>query len=63
MGVRRGRVRTEILGEHGVEPDGVRDVDAAWAAFGAFLQVEIEGIGPPGNDGAELPRVGGPGCP
>ncbi|MFJ4829452.1 hypothetical protein ACIP79_05930 [Streptomyces sp. NPDC088747] len=41
----------QILRQRGVEPDAVRDVDAAWAAFGEFLQIEVEGIERPENDG------------
>ncbi|MFJ3617945.1 hypothetical protein ACIPSH_07280 [Streptomyces iakyrus] len=41
----------QILRRRGVEPVGVRDVQAAWDAFGEFLQIEIEGIEAPENDG------------
>lgn len=43
----------QILRQHGVEPDAVRDVDAAWDAFVAFLQIEIESGGneEPESDG------------
>ncbi|WP_217239368.1 hypothetical protein [Streptomyces sp. AC555_RSS877] len=41
----------QILGQRGVESDGIRDVEATWDAFGEFLQVEIEGIAGPENDG------------
>ncbi|MEU3930613.1 hypothetical protein AB0E85_00910 [Streptomyces sp. NPDC029044] len=41
----------QILRQRGVEPDAVRDVGAAWEAFGEFLQVEIAGIEGPENDG------------
>lgn len=41
----------QILRQHGVEPDAIRDVEAAWEAFGEFLQVEIAGIEGPENDG------------
>ncbi|WP_424879717.1 hypothetical protein [Streptomyces sp. SLBN-8D4] len=37
--------------QRGVEPNAVDDVDAAWGAFGDFLQVEVEGIEGPENDG------------
>lgn len=40
-----------ILRQRGLEPDAVGDVDAAWDAFGEFLQIEVEGIEPPENDG------------
>jgi hypothetical protein len=40
-----------ILRQRGVEPVAVRDVEAAWDAFGEFLQIEIEGIEGPENDG------------
>jgi hypothetical protein len=33
-----------ILRRHGVDPTAVTDVEAAWRAFGEFLQVEIDGI-------------------
>ncbi|MGW3624741.1 hypothetical protein [Streptomyces sp. NPDC000880] len=41
----------QTLRHRGVEPDAVRNVDAAWDAFGEFLQIEIEGIERPENDG------------
>jgi hypothetical protein len=41
----------QILRQRGVEPDAVRDVQAAWDAFGEFLQIEIEGTEGPKNDG------------
>ncbi|MFB7372341.1 hypothetical protein ACFC0D_21135 [Streptomyces sp. NPDC056222] len=44
-------VFAQLLRRHGVEPDAVRDVDAAWDAFVAFLQVELAGIEQPENDG------------
>lgn len=44
-------VFAQILRQRGYEPDAVRDVDAAWDALGAFLQVEIEGIEGPEHDG------------
>jgi hypothetical protein len=44
-------VFAQILRRHGVEPDAVRDVDAAWDAFGEFLQIEIGGIEGRENDG------------
>lgn len=40
-----------ILREHGAGPGAVRDVDAAWAAFCGFAQVEVEGVDPPEDDG------------
>lgn len=40
-----------ILRQRVVEPDAVGDVDAAWRAFGQFLQTEVGGIEPPENDG------------
>ncbi|CAM3367511.1 hypothetical protein [Stackebrandtia soli] len=33
-----------ILRAHGLDPDAVDDVDAAWSAFEAFLQVGVDGI-------------------
>lgn len=44
-------VFARILRQHAVEPESVRDVDAAWDAFGEFLQVEVEGIERLENDG------------
>ncbi|MEJ8643329.1 hypothetical protein WKI68_21930 [Streptomyces sp. MS1.HAVA.3] len=41
----------QTLRQQGVDPDAVRDVDAAWDAFGRFLQLEIDGIEGPENDG------------
>ncbi|MFD5572680.1 hypothetical protein [Streptomyces cadmiisoli] len=41
----------QILKRRGVEPDAVRDVPAAWDAFGEFLQIEIAGIEASENDG------------
>lgn len=35
----------------GVEPDAVRDVEVAWQAFCEFLQVGVEGIEGPDDDG------------
>ncbi|MCX5255663.1 hypothetical protein OOK27_16205 [Streptomyces canus] len=40
-----------ILQQRGIAPDGVRDVGAAWDAFGEFCQVEVDGIGRAENDG------------
>jgi hypothetical protein len=37
-------VFAEILRRHGVEPDAVSDVDAAWGAFDEFLQIDLDGI-------------------
>lgn len=37
---------TQILRAHDVDPAGVADVEAAWRAFGEFLQVQIDGIDP-----------------
>jgi hypothetical protein len=34
----------EILRRHGVDPEAVTDVEAAWCAFGEFLQVAVDGI-------------------
>jgi hypothetical protein len=44
-------VFARTLRQRAVEPDSVRDVGAAWDAFGEFLQIEIEGIERPENDG------------
>lgn len=44
-------VFARILRQRAVEPDDVRDVDTAWDAFSEFLQIEIEGIQSPGDDG------------
>lgn len=44
-------VFARILRQHAVDPDAVCDVDAAWDAFCAFLQVEVEGIEGPEHDG------------
>ncbi|MCX4612067.1 MULTISPECIES: hypothetical protein [Streptomyces] len=44
-------VFARILRQRAFEPDSVRDVDAAWDAFGEFLQIEVEGIERPENDG------------
>ncbi|MEW2118459.1 hypothetical protein AB0945_25380 [Streptomyces sp. NPDC005474] len=41
----------QLLRQRGVEPDAVRDVQVAWEAFGEFLQVEIEGVEGPEEDG------------
>jgi hypothetical protein len=41
---------SEILREHRVEPDRVTDVEAAWRAFGQFLQLQADGIESP-DDG------------
>ncbi|MFE2098457.1 hypothetical protein [Streptomyces sp. NPDC059468] len=39
-----------ILRQRAVDPDAVRDVAAAWDAFGEFLQIEVEGIERSEND-------------
>lgn len=39
-------VFTQILRRHGVEPDAVSDVEAAWLAFAEFLQLDIDGVDP-----------------
>jgi hypothetical protein len=44
-------VFARVLRQHAVEPDSVRDVGAAWDAFGAFLHIEVEGIERAENDG------------
>ncbi|MFF3633124.1 hypothetical protein [Streptomyces sp. NPDC002250] len=44
-------VFARILRQHAVDPDAVRDVAAAWEAFGEFLQIEVQGIERPENDG------------
>lgn len=36
----------DMLRRHGVDPSGVTDVDAAWRAFGEFLQLEVDGLDP-----------------
>ncbi|MET8274026.1 hypothetical protein ACWD7C_24440 [Streptomyces sp. NPDC005134] len=40
-----------MLRQRGVEPDAVRDVNAAGDAFAELLQIEIAGIERPENDG------------
>ncbi|MEV7732298.1 hypothetical protein AB0O75_09380 [Streptomyces sp. NPDC088921] len=40
-----------ILRQRGIAPDGVRDVCAAWDAFGEFCQVEVDGIERTEDDG------------
>ena len=40
-----------ILRRRGVEPDSVRDVEVAWGAFCEFLQVGVDGIEGPEDDG------------
>ncbi|MEU2620900.1 hypothetical protein ABZ642_22650 [Streptomyces sp. NPDC007157] len=44
-------VFARILKQRAIEPDAVRDVDAAWDAFGEFLQIEVQGIERTENDG------------
>jgi hypothetical protein len=39
------------LRRHGVEPDAVTNVEAAWCAFVEFLQLDIEDIEPADEDG------------
>lgn len=34
----------ELLRRHGVDPGAVTDVEAAWRAFGEFVQVTIDGL-------------------
>jgi hypothetical protein len=36
----------EILRRHGVDAAAVTDVEAAWRAFGEFLDVEVDGVEP-----------------
>ncbi|GAB3831508.1 hypothetical protein GCM10027610_021750 [Dactylosporangium cerinum] len=36
----------QILRRHGVDPAAVTDVEAAWRAFGEFLDVEVDGVDP-----------------
>lgn len=33
-----------ILHHHGVDPDAVADVHAAWTAFEVFLQTQLDGF-------------------
>ncbi|MCT9078901.1 hypothetical protein [Streptomyces fulvoviolaceus] len=44
-------VFAQALRERGIEPDAVRDVGAAWDAFGEFCQVEVDGIERTEDDG------------
>ncbi|RZU74354.1 hypothetical protein EV384_2808 [Micromonospora kangleipakensis] len=37
-------VFAQILRRHGVDQDGVTDVEAAWGAFAEFLQLDIDGL-------------------
>jgi hypothetical protein len=46
-------VFTQILRRHGVEPDSVTEVDAAWLAFAEFLQLGVEGIDPTPDSDAD----------
>ncbi|OLB79915.1 MAG: hypothetical protein AUI14_08855 [Actinobacteria bacterium 13_2_20CM_2_71_6] len=39
----RGSLRSTAP-KHGIEPDAVTNVEAAWAAFGEFLQTPVNGI-------------------
>ena len=42
----------QVLRRHGVDPDAVADVGAAWAAFEEFLQIEVDGtVSPEDEDG------------
>ncbi|HTJ33825.1 MAG TPA: hypothetical protein VL738_11395 [Dactylosporangium sp.] len=42
----------QTLRRHGVDPGAVLDVEAAWRAFGEFLQVDFDGLDPdPDADG------------
>ncbi|MFE5186814.1 hypothetical protein [Streptomyces sp. NPDC056628] len=41
----------QILRQRGIEPAAVRNVDAAWDAFGEFCQLEVDGIERPEDDG------------
>ncbi|MFF4829414.1 hypothetical protein ACFY20_42235 [Streptomyces sp. NPDC001312] len=50
MEIQRGRI-PRILRQRAVESGSVRDVAAAWDAFCEFLQIEVEGIERPENDG------------
>ncbi|MFC4040154.1 hypothetical protein ACFO1B_17125 [Dactylosporangium siamense] len=36
----------QILRRRGVDPAAVTDVEAAWCAFGEFLDVEVDGVDP-----------------
>jgi hypothetical protein len=44
-------VFAQILRQRGIEPAAVRDVGAAWNAFGEFCQVEVDGIEAAEKDG------------
>lgn len=44
-------VFAQVLRRRGVEVDAVCDVEAAWEGFGEFLQMGIEGIAGPEDDG------------
>ncbi|GAA1526381.1 hypothetical protein GCM10009827_048970 [Dactylosporangium maewongense] len=41
-----GKLFERCLAGHGLDPAGVDDVEAAWRAFEAFVQVEIDGLDP-----------------
>ncbi|MFR9780108.1 hypothetical protein ACL02O_29130 [Micromonospora sp. MS34] len=43
----------EIMRRHGVDPDTVTDVEAAWGAFAEFLQLDIAGIDPTPDSDAD----------
>jgi hypothetical protein len=43
-------VFSEILRRYGCEPQAIIEVDAAWAAFVAFMQTEIDGLVPEDSD-------------
>lgn len=47
-------VFASILRRHGVEPDAVRDVEATWAAFQEFAQIEVDGIEASDSDGDSI---------
>lgn len=45
------RSSAEILRRHGVDANGVANVETAWQGFSEFLQIEIAGLDPePGSD-------------
>ncbi|MGI5176937.1 hypothetical protein ACQEVZ_11445 [Dactylosporangium sp. CA-152071] len=48
-----GESLDQSLREHGLDPAGVDNVEAAWRAFCAFLQVEIDGIDPEPDSDAD----------
>jgi hypothetical protein len=41
----------QVLRRHGLDPEAIDDLEAAWTAFGEFMQLEIDGVESTTDDG------------